>query len=302
MSTDTDVQTAAATQLDEDGASSAVSPTLGAAVVLAKYPTLLLVVLAVGVLSRDIEPPLDYAIPDSSPAANSSAEGLSRNEIRTTARAAKDENNKAGSTTATNRVFQIPNDERAKASSRYAAAKEDENKQTAYQNALYARLLEMGETNDLIRILKEERKEAEGEGDEGEVERIKARLKSLKRKRDGTSDKEMPGSCAGTACAAPRARPPPPAATPRHRPSARLTAPRSAASAGCRAWATQGSPPPARRGPPGPGGWTARLPPLRIRRSTPLLPSPRCCRRISRLPSPGGAPAAAPRRRCGTGA
>ena len=68
-----DVQTAAATQLDEDGASSAVSPTLGAAVVLAKYPTLLLVVLAVGVLSRDIEPPLDYAIPDSSPAANSSA-------------------------------------------------------------------------------------------------------------------------------------------------------------------------------------------------------------------------------------
>ena len=137
-------------------------------------------------------PPLDYAIPDSSPAANSSAEGLSRNEIRTTARAAKDENNKAGSTTATNRVFQIPNDERAKASSRYAAAKEDENKQTAYQNALYARLLEMGETNDLIRILKEERKEAEGEGDEGEVERIKARLKSLKRKRDGTSDKEMP--------------------------------------------------------------------------------------------------------------
>ena len=110
------------------------------------------------------------------------------------------------------------------------------------------------------------------------------------------------GSCAGTACAAPRARPPPPAATPRHRPSARLTAPRSAASAGCRAWATQGSPPPARRGPPGPGGWTARLPPLRIRRSTPLLPSPRCCRRISRLPSPGGAPAAAPRRRCGTGA
>ena len=38
----------------------------------------------------------------------------------------------------------------------------------------------------------EERKEAEGEGDEGEVERIKARLKSLKRKRDGTSDKEMP--------------------------------------------------------------------------------------------------------------
>ena len=59
MSTDTDVQTAAATQLDEDGASSAVSPTLGAAVVLAKYPTLLLVVLAVGVLSRDIEPPLD---------------------------------------------------------------------------------------------------------------------------------------------------------------------------------------------------------------------------------------------------
>ena len=142
--------------------------------------------------SRDIEPPLDYAIPDSSPAANSSAEGLSRNEIRTTARAAKDENNKAGSTTATNRVFQIPNDERAKASSRYAAAKEDENKQTAYQNALYARLLEMGETNDLIRILKEERKEAEGEGDEGEVERIKARLKSLKRKRDGTSDKEMP--------------------------------------------------------------------------------------------------------------
>ena len=50
----------------------------------------------------------------------------------------------------------------------------------------------MGETNDLIRILKEERKEAEGEGDEGEVERIKARLKSLKRKRDGTSDKEMP--------------------------------------------------------------------------------------------------------------
>ena len=148
LSTDTDVQTAAATQLDEDGASSAVSPTLGAAVVLAKYPTLLLVVLAVGVLSRDIEPPLDYAIPDSSPAANSSAEGLSRNEIRTTARAAKDENNKAGSTTATNRVFQIPNDERAKASSRYAAAKEDENKQTAYQNALYARLLEMGETND----------------------------------------------------------------------------------------------------------------------------------------------------------
>lgn len=160
--------------------------------VLAKYPTLLLVVLAVGVLSRDIEPPLDYAIPDSSPAANSSAEGFSRNEIRTTARAAKDENNKAGSTTATNRVFQIPNDERAKASSRYAAAKEDENKQTAYQNALYARLLEMGETNDLIRILKEERKEAEGEGDEGEVERIKARLKSLKRKRDETSDKEMP--------------------------------------------------------------------------------------------------------------
>ena len=73
MSTDPDVQTAAATQLDEDGASSAVSPTLGAAVVLAKYPTLLLVVLAVGVLSRDIEPPLDYAIPDSSPAANSSA-------------------------------------------------------------------------------------------------------------------------------------------------------------------------------------------------------------------------------------
>ena len=56
LSTDTDVQTAAATQLDEDGASSAVSPTLGAAVVLAKYPTLLLVVLAVGVLSRDIEP------------------------------------------------------------------------------------------------------------------------------------------------------------------------------------------------------------------------------------------------------
>ena len=187
-----DVQTAAATQLDEDGASSAVSPTLGAAVVLAKYPTLLLVVLAVGVLSRDIEPPLAYAIPDSSPAANSSAEGFSRNEIRTTARAAKDENNKDGSTTATNRVFQIPNDERAKASSRYAAAKEDENKQTAYQNALYARLLEMGETNDLIRILKEERKEAEGEGDEGEVERIKARLKSLKRKRDETSDKEMP--------------------------------------------------------------------------------------------------------------
>ena len=63
LSTDTDVQTAAATQLDEDGASNAVSPTLGAAVVLAKYPTLLLVVLAVGVLSRDIEPPLDYAIP-----------------------------------------------------------------------------------------------------------------------------------------------------------------------------------------------------------------------------------------------
>ena len=93
MSTDTDVQTAAATQLDEDGASSAVSPTLGAAVVLAKYPTLLLAVLVVGVLSRDIQPPLDYAIPDSSPAANSSAEGLSRNEIRTTARAAKDENN-----------------------------------------------------------------------------------------------------------------------------------------------------------------------------------------------------------------
>ena len=189
MSTDTDVQTAAATQLDEDGASSAVSPTLGAAVVLAKYPPLLLVVLAVGVLSRDIEPPLDSAIPDSSSAANSSAEGLSRNEIRTTARAAKDENNKPA---ATNRVYQIPNDERAKATSRYAAAKEEENKQTAYQNALYARLLEMGETNDLIRILKEERKEAEGEGDEGEVERIKARLKSLKRKRDGTSDKEMP--------------------------------------------------------------------------------------------------------------
>ena len=189
MSTDTDVQTAAATQLDEDGASSAVSPTLGAAVVLAKYPTLLLAVLVVGVLSRDIQPPLDYAIPDSSPAENKSAGGLSRSEIRTTARAAKDENNKAA---ATNRVYQIPNDERAKATSRYAAAKEDENKQTAYQNALYARLLEMGETNDLIRILKEERKEAEGEGDEGEVERIKARLKSLKRKRDGTSDKEMP--------------------------------------------------------------------------------------------------------------
>ena len=114
MSTDTDVQTAAATQLDEDGASSAVSPTLGAAVVLAKYPTLLLVVLAVGVLSRDIQPPLDYAIPDSSPAANSSAGGLSRNEIRIVARAAKDENNKAA---ATNRVYQIPNDERAKATS-----------------------------------------------------------------------------------------------------------------------------------------------------------------------------------------
>ena len=104
----------------------------------------------------------------------------------------EDENNKAGSTTATNRVFQIPNDERAKATSRYAAAKEEENKQTAYSNALFARQMSIDETNNLIKIMKEEKKEAEAEGETAEVERIKARLTSLKRKRDGTSDKEMP--------------------------------------------------------------------------------------------------------------
>ena len=131
--TEFDEQAAVATQLDEDGASSAVSPTLGAAVALAKYPTYLLAVVYVGVLAAEIKPALDYAIPDSSDAGNSSAGGLSRDDIRKAARAAKDEKNQAASsTTATSRVFQIPSDERAKATSRYAASKEEENKQTAY--------------------------------------------------------------------------------------------------------------------------------------------------------------------------
>ena len=89
-------------------------------------------------------------------------------------------------------MFQIPSDERAKATSRYAAAKEEENKQTAHQNALFTRQLAVKEVNEQIRVLKEEKAEAQEEGDEAEVERIKARLVSLKRKRGELYDSEMP--------------------------------------------------------------------------------------------------------------
>ena len=170
-----------------------MSPTLGAAIVLTKYPVLLLAVVVVGVLAVDIEPALDYAIPDSSSAGNRSANGLKREEIRDIARAAKDEKEQATSNSnATARVFQVPSDERAKAGLAYAATKEEENKHTAYQNALQARQLAISEVTDQIRFLKEEKKEAEEDGDGAEVGRIKARLTSLKRKRDELYDSEMP--------------------------------------------------------------------------------------------------------------
>ena len=88
-------------------------------------------------------------------------------------------------------MFQIPSDERAKATSRYAATKEEENKRTAYQNALFARQLAINEVNDQIRVLKKEKNKAQDDGDGDEVDRIKARLKCLKRKRNEVYDSDM---------------------------------------------------------------------------------------------------------------
>ena len=152
-----------------------------------KTPTFLLAIFDCGVLSSEVEPALDNAVPEDGSVDNNSAGGLSRVEIRKRARNAKKEGEEASGAAPP----EAPVDQRAAAQDRYTKVKEKELKQLAYESALKAREQRRNELNSAIKIAKEEKKEAQAENDLLEVARLTERLIGLKRKRDDLADSAM---------------------------------------------------------------------------------------------------------------
>jgi len=155
------------------------------------FPANLLALVEVGVLSNEIQAPLDYAVPSSVGKTGGSTGGPSRLEMREHAAKEADlkrqaaKGGQSSSSSSSTTPSALPQqDARAAALSKYADAKEGDVKQQAYTNVLVAYQLEVDNFENQIKAAKEDYKELEEEGaDDQELKAKKESIKTLRQNR-----------------------------------------------------------------------------------------------------------------------